>query len=258
MEFDYYIGMDSSPKPSSQRSYWPYTLILAAVLATAFITFAPASLSPDRIRDSFAGVLQPTAARGAVGPIVAFNLPIGIVAGHSGNDSGAICDDGLTEASINTAIANQVRDILMRQGYKVDMLQEFDPRLTGYKALALVSIHADSCMFINDEATGFKVASSMAGTAPESSTYLSECIKSRYATRTGLPFHAGSITSDMTSYHAYTEVDPSTPAAIIETGFMFIDRIFLTQHSDQAAQGIADGILCFTRNEPLQLTIPTP
>jgi N-acetylmuramoyl-L-alanine amidase len=250
--------MDPTPHRPSQRSYWPYTIILAAILATAFITFAPASLSPDRLRDSFAGVLRPTAARGAVGPIVAFNLPIGIVAGHSGNDSGAICDDGLTEASINLSIANQAREILMRQGYKVDLLQEFDPRLAGYKALALVSIHADSCMFINDQATGFKVASSMAGTAQESATYLAECVKARYTTRTGLAFHAGSITSDMTSYHAYTEVDPSTPAAIIETGFMYLDRIFLTQHTDQAAQGIADGILCFTRNEPLQLAIPTP
>jgi N-acetylmuramoyl-L-alanine amidase len=102
------------------------------------------------------------------------------------------------------------------------------------------------------------VASSAAGTAPESSTYLSDCIKSRYATRTALPFHSGSITSDMTSYHAYTEVDPATPAAIIETGFLFLDRIFLTQHADLVAQGIADGILCFTRNEPLQLSVPTP
>jgi hypothetical protein len=142
--------MDPATKQSPPRSYWPYTLVMAAGLATAFITFAPASHSPDRIRESFAGVLQPTAARGSVGPIVAFNLPIGIVAGHSGNDSGAVCDDGLTEASINANVANLVRDILVRQGYKVDLLQEFDPRLAGYKALALVSIHADSCMFIND------------------------------------------------------------------------------------------------------------
>ena len=41
---------------------------------------------------------------------------------------------------------------------RVDVLDEFDPRLNGYRALLLLSIHADSCDYINDEATGFKVA----------------------------------------------------------------------------------------------------
>jgi N-acetylmuramoyl-L-alanine amidase len=250
--------MDPAQTASPHRSYWLQSFGVAALLATAFITFAPASLSPDRIRESFAGVLHPTAVPGAVGPIVAFNLPIGVVAGHSGNDSGAVCDDGLTEANVNSDIAGRVRDILMRQGYKVDLLQEFDSRLAGYKALAVVSIHADSCMYINDQATGFKVAGSQAGTAAQSTEYLAACLKARYAAQTGLAYHAGSITADMTSYHAYGEVDPSTPAAIIETGFLDLDRAFLTQHSDRAAQGIADGILCFLHNEPLQFETPTP
>jgi N-acetylmuramoyl-L-alanine amidase len=242
----------------SRRSYWLPTLGLAALLATAFVTFAPASLSPERIQEAFAGVLRPTSAPGASGPIVAFNLPIGVVAGHAGNDSGATCDDGLTEASINLDIATRLRDILTRQGYKVDLLQEFDPRLANYKAMALVSIHADSCLFINDQATGFKVAASQAGTAGQSTQYLAQCLQARYATRTQLAYHAGSVTADMTSYHAFGEVDPASPAAIIETGFLYLDRVFLTQHADLAAQGIADGILCFTRNEPLQFNLPTP
>jgi N-acetylmuramoyl-L-alanine amidase len=250
--------MDPAKPQSPHQSYWLSTLGLAALLATAFITFAPAALSPDRLQEAFAGVLHPTTVPGAVGPIVAFNLPIGIVAGHEGNDSGATCDDGLTEASVNSSIANQVRDILTRQGYKVDLLQEFDPRLAGYKAMALVSVHADSCLFINDQATGFKVAGSQAGTAEQSTQYLSECLQARYAARTKLAYHAGSVTADMTSYHAFGEVDPSTPAAIIETGFLYLDRVFLTQHADLAAQGIADGILCFIRNEPLQFNLPTP
>ena len=49
----------------------------------------------------------------------------------------------------------------------------------------------------------------------------------------------------MRDYHSFREIAPSTPAAIIETGFMNADRSLLTEHPDRAAQGIVDGILCF-------------
>ena len=69
----------------------------------------------------------------------------------------------------------------------------------------------------------------------------------RYGKRTGMSFHAGSITRDMTVYHAFNELDPTTPAAIIEIGFLNLDRDILTNHADLIAQGIAEGILCFVR-----------
>jgi N-acetylmuramoyl-L-alanine amidase len=243
------------PPAAARRNRTRFTLWtvgLGAALATAFITFAPSALSPDAIRASFAGVIQPTA--GGLGPISPFKLPIGIVAGHSGNDSGATCDDGLTEVSINEDIAVRVKTLLERQGYVVDLLQEYDDRLDGYKAMALVSLHADSCQFIDDNATGFKVAASQAGKSADSSQALAACLTRRYADRTGLKNHPGSVTWDMTGYHSFNEVDPETPAVIIEMGFLYLDRNFLTQHADQAAQGVADGILCFTRNEPPDLT----
>jgi N-acetylmuramoyl-L-alanine amidase len=49
----------------------------------------------------------------------------------------------------------------------------------------------------------------------------------------------------MTEYHAFYEIEPQTPAAIIETGFMDADRRLLTKHPDRIAQGIVDGLLCF-------------
>jgi N-acetylmuramoyl-L-alanine amidase. len=138
----------------------------------------------------------------------------------------------------------------------VDLLQEYDPRLAGYKAMALVSIHTDTCQFIDDNATGFKVAASKAGKASEASQYLTGCMENRYAAQTGLPNHPGSITRDMTDYHTFSEVDSSTPVAIIEIGFLYLDRTFLTQHADRVAQGLADGIVCFTRNETVDTTVP--
>ncbi len=245
---------DSKPAPGRARYFW-WTIGLGALLATAFITFAPSALSPEKIGLSFAGVINPTAGPG----IAAFKLPIGIIAGHAGNDSGATCDDGLTEVAINEDIALRLKSILERQGYLVDLLAEYDPRLSGYKAMALVSIHVDSCQFIDEQATGFKVAASKAGTAAESSQALTACLVNRYAARTGLSNHSGSITRDMADYHTFTELDPSTPTAIIEVGFLYLDRIFLTQHADLVAQGIADGILCFSRNESVENTAqPSP
>lgn len=176
---------------------------------------------------------------------------IGIVAGHWGNDSGAVCDDGLQEVDVNLNIASLAQKALAEKGYTVDLLQEFDTRLDGYRAAALVSIHADSCTYVNDLATGFKAAAALAGHRPERSARLTACLRSRYSQFTGLALHSTSVTLDMTSYHAFDEIDINTPAAIIETGFLNLDRQFLTQTPELAAQGIVSGILCFINNESI-------
>ena len=173
---------------------------------------------------------------------------IGIISGHRGHDSGAVCDDGLTEAEVNFRHATRVADLLRAHGYQVDVLDEYDVRLTGYRARAVVSIHADSCARINTLATGFKVAHPATS---EASRQLADCLKSHYAQRTGLSFHAMSITRDMTNYHAFSRVAPQTPIAIIETGFLFLDRPLLVRHPEIVAQGIAEGVLCFLRDESL-------
>jgi N-acetylmuramoyl-L-alanine amidase len=176
---------------------------------------------------------------------------VGIVAGHWKNDSGAVCPDGLKEVDINLNIATRVQKILEDQGYQVDLLKEFDPRLTDYQAAALISIHNDSCDFINNEATGYKVAAAMGTRNPQRSAQLTSCLRARYGQITHKPVHSTSVTLDMTSYHAFGEIDENTAAAIIETGFMNRDRELLTQQPELVAQGVAAGILCFLRNEPL-------
>jgi N-acetylmuramoyl-L-alanine amidase len=49
----------------------------------------------------------------------------------------------------------------------------------------------------------------------------------------------------MSRYHAFREIAATTPAAIIETGFLKADRELLTQRADRAAAGIVAGIECF-------------
>ncbi|MHC1739562.1 MAG: N-acetylmuramoyl-L-alanine amidase [Anaerolineaceae bacterium] len=179
---------------------------------------------------------------------------IGIVAGHWQNDSGSVCSDGLTEQEVNLKIATLVQQKLTAEGYTVDLLSEFDSRLSQYKAVALISIHNDSCTYINDSATGFKVAAAMHSAYPEKASRLTACLIDRYSGRTGLPFHANTITNDMTNYHAFDEINSATTAAIIETGFLNLDRKILTENTDLVAQGIVDGINCFLRNESISPT----
>ena len=55
----------------------------------------------------------------------------------------------------NLKIATLVVQKLKDLGYTVDLLEEFDARLDQYNGMALISIHNDSCDYINDDATGF-------------------------------------------------------------------------------------------------------
>jgi N-acetylmuramoyl-L-alanine amidase len=173
---------------------------------------------------------------------------IGIVAGHWGTDTGAVCPDGLAEVDINLDIATRVKQMLVEEGFDVDLLMELDSRLEFYQAISLVSIHADSCAFYGTDATGFKVAATFATARPDRANRLVSCIYSRYSDVTGMAYHAG-VTDDMTSYHAFEEIHTDTAAAIIETGFLNLDRQILTQQPDLIAEGIARGILCYIRNE---------
>ncbi|MBN1935124.1 MAG: N-acetylmuramoyl-L-alanine amidase [Anaerolineae bacterium] len=170
-------------------------------------------------------------------------LKIGIVAGHWQNDAGAVCDDGLMEVEINIDIAQRVVSQLAMSGYSAEMLAEFSPKLSGYQAAALVSIHTDACNV--PEATGFKVARVSSSLVPDIEDALVSCLISKYRESTGLQVHRNSITFDMTEYHAFYEIAPQTPGAIIEIGFMGADRYLLTHRQDLVTEGIVNGIKCF-------------
>jgi N-acetylmuramoyl-L-alanine amidase len=235
-------------------------IVVAFVIATLFTAWTEPGLLPGGLSEKITNALtlQKTTPQSEYPTTTPKANPrIGIVAGHSGNDSGAVCSDALgrfREVDINLKVASLVKEDLIAQGYDVDLLAEFDPRLTGYHALALVSIHADSCEYINDQATGFKVTAAISTKYPQQAARLTTCLRTRYASITGLQFHSGSVTADMTNYHAFSEISTDTPAAIIETGFMNLDREILTQKPDVIANGIASGILCFVRNEDISAT----
>jgi N-acetylmuramoyl-L-alanine amidase len=271
------MAVRPQPRPTANRSQIGF-IVLAAVIVTlglAVLTSAQAGgLGPSAPTPTPLGVIDPVA---VVDPPTAIaitleltpeptptNVPptptdehpgmplVGIVAGHWGNDSGAECPDGVTEQQVNLEIARRVTEKLRAAGVWTDLLQEFDSRLNGYRADVLLSIHADSCDPIDADppATGFKVARSAASAIPTTEDRLVTCLKNEYQKVTKMAFHANSITRDMTSYHSFSEVNPDTPAAIIETGFLYLDYDIIVKQPDLPAQGIANGILCFLDNQP--------
>ena len=251
----------SAPRPAlrtepRRRSRSPRilqtALITAVVVATLFVVFTPNSFPGDLSEQLVAlltaepaAVIQAGTSRPAV--------RIGIVSGHLGNDSGAVCENGMTEADVNLKIASLVQQKLNALGYETDLLKEKDTRLNGYHAAVLVSIHNDSCEYINDQATGFKVAAAMSTRDTNLANRLEACLRDRYQRTTGLPLH-DSVTNDMTFYHAFNEIDPGTPAGIIETGFLKLDYDILTKKTNLVATGVANGILCFINNENIAPT----
>jgi N-acetylmuramoyl-L-alanine amidase len=231
---------------------------VAFLLATLFTGFSPKMFSSD-FGGIISGILTPQPDGGGFVSTTQKPVRIGVVSGHWGNggDPGAVCPDGTNELDVNLAIASLVRQKLEARGYTIDLLQEFDPRLEGYQAALLLSIHNDTCDVTNDQATGFKVAASTYSRDKNLTERLSACLYDHYRTITGLTYRSGNITVNMTDYHAFRAIDPSTPAAIIETGFLYLDRNLLVDHPDVVADGLVAGVLCFVRSESVQ-PIPTP
>ena len=149
----------------------------------------PPVLSVGNLSDQLALLMTPRPVGGE--PVVSTPLPplrIGIVAGHLGNDPGSVCVDAndevtLTEQEVNLKIATLVQNSLTARGFQVDLLQEYHTHLAGYFGAALVSIHNDSCDYINDQATGFKVAAALDTRDLNRANRLTACLVDRYIPR---------------------------------------------------------------------------
>ncbi|HRL14392.1 MAG TPA: N-acetylmuramoyl-L-alanine amidase [Aggregatilineales bacterium] len=224
----------------------------AVLMATILSLWTDASFLRTDMRRSLQAMIandEPTPAPTALST-PNFLRRIGIVSGHRGvgqeaaYDPGAVCPDGLTENEINFNVSQRVIEQLRARGYTVELLDEFDPRLNGYSADALVSIHANTCRDFGEVVSGFLVAKADAKPEGGPDTRLAECIATHYGLLSGLERREG-LTEDMTDYHNFREVDPLTPAAIIELGFMLADRQIMTEQPDLLARGITEGVICF-------------
>ncbi len=252
----------ATPERESVLSLILRGLFWSALIALVLISWSPGELGSVSLSRLAWWRGAPQASPEALLPTFTpdLNRRVGIISGHWKNDAGATCPDGLEEMKVNHNIALRVQEILRQAGYQVDMLAEFDPRLKDYHALALVSIHADVCQ-PDPRLTGFKTAPAKGVNDPaqlENSLHLKRCLDARYAAATDLPYHPHSVSRHMTEHHAFNEIAATTPAVIIETGFLGSDRDLLVNHPDRVAAGIAQGILCYLRNEPITVGTPQP
>ncbi len=159
-------------------------------------------------------------------------------------DPGAMCKDGTAEADITWNVARRVADELKREGLlTAELLSEYDPTRAQAKffGLALISIHVDSCL---KDASGYKVAHIAQSSVPAVEDTLVNCLRDNYKAATNLQEHTNTITPDMQYYHAFNEITPTTPGAIIELGFLNDDKDML-KAADLPVKGLLDGIRCF-------------
>ncbi|MEA2007740.1 MAG: N-acetylmuramoyl-L-alanine amidase [Chloroflexota bacterium] len=220
------------------------------LMATLFTSWPATGIAANLNSLGGGGANSPASATTTPHP----NFRVGLVAGHWGYDTGAVCPDslgGYREVDINYTIADLTRQQLQAYGVTVDLLKEFDDRLQGYEANALVSIHADTCEFLQGHTSGFKIAETQSNQRPEQAARLLKCLENRYAAATGLFLDINRVTIDMTEYHAFSEINPITPAVIIETGYMNQDQNLLIGDPYKIARGIADGIMCYLERQPI-------
>jgi N-acetylmuramoyl-L-alanine amidase len=126
----------------------PFGLFFAVAIATmfgAYLFFSPVEGNVEvvaAVRPSifWAPLVKPVPPRPVTQRLAQSPEPMrfGIIAGHRGNDSGAVCEDGLTEAEVNFDIAERVVSQLRARGIRAELLDEFDERLPGYSGTAMI------------------------------------------------------------------------------------------------------------------------
>ena len=255
--------MDKKQQSSSQLilNIVKLILVFGFVSATLFTMWTPTNILVAQDQPLIQEIAEANPIEETVEYQIEPEKKIGIIVGHRGYapegipDPGAVCEsDGLREVDLNLRIATLLYQELVQDGFTVELLNEDDPKLQGYQALAVISIHNDTCEYLGDEYTGFKVKAAYKQTnQPELSERLAACLINRYANTTGLRYWPGS-TEDMTEYHAFEKFADNTPSAIIETGFMLLDKDILTQNPALIAQGLAEGIRCYAYNETINLS----
>jgi N-acetylmuramoyl-L-alanine amidase len=158
------------------------------------------------------------------------------------------------EVDANLDIARRVTDYLTAAGIQVDLLPATVP--PGYLADAFVSIHADGAY--KPGVRGWKMSTPWR--TSEASRRLLDALARTYPLFTGLPEDRYGTTYSMRGYYAFSPhrvhhaISRSTPAIIIETGFVTVaaDREVIFGDPDTAARGIASGIVRYlSRHYPL-------
>ena len=246
-----------------------FVVLLSTGLVATLLTFFtnPESINPAVVQGLELVEADLLASSGAVvtaTPVATpkWNYRIGIISGHRGSDSGAICTDErgrvlLQEVDINFSVATRVVANLKAENYTVDLLDESDPRIDNYQADALVSIHANTCQDFGELVTGYIIAKPEARPDHGEDAFLRECVALNYGALVPLQ-RSYNLTDNMTNYHVWRMIHPLTPGVILEMGYMLADQEILTTQHDLLAHAISNGIRCFLEASGAAQHAPSP
>jgi hypothetical protein len=154
---------------------------------------------------------------------------------------------GLTEAAVNLQIARRVVRQLQEAGVSAELLPATVP--PGYDADAFVAVHADDGG--GADPSGWKISTPWR--ASRASRLLRDSIARAYAQASGLPEDRYGVSFNMRGYYGFSwyrfqhAVAPTTPAVIIETGFLTsaADRAVIVDDPERAARGISQGVIAY-------------
>jgi N-acetylmuramoyl-L-alanine amidase len=158
---------------------------------------------------------------------------------------------GLDEVDVNRNVAEALAARLRALGVQVDLLPATVP--PGYRADAVISIHADSS--VDPERRGYKSAHfEPARNALEQE--LKRFVDAAYLSASGLPDDDRNTTGNMFHYYAFNHlrfehsVARSTPALLVELGYLSHpdDRSYLST-PEQPAAAIAEGLAAYLRSQ---------
>lgn len=229
-------------------------LITAAAAAGILIFFSP---NEDYSRNSLFAKPESTI---EVTPTEPINNQerIGLIAGHWGYDTGHSCGpefQNVKESDVDLLISVMVRDYLNKKGYNVDLLNEFDPKLNDYTALALLDIHTNTCDYVNNSASGFRIAPASNASYPAENQRLDACIVSKYSEDTNMEYLGDQISSDDRKFYDFSKINSYTTVSVMEIGYLNLDYRTLSERTDDIVRGIGDGLICYIKNEKVNTAV---
>jgi hypothetical protein len=165
---------------------------------------------------------------------------------------------GVSEVSVNEAVARLTAQRLFERGFSVDIIDATVP--LSYTTDLFISLHADGNP--RTSVRGFKAVAPW--NAPPASDKFVEILYEEYGKATGLPTDAMS-TDSMADYYAFNwrryrhAVTRDVPGTLLEMGFVTNpeDRKVLTTQQESIAWGIANAVDRYFRSGAAGET-PTP
>ena len=213
-------------------------VLVAAMLATVLTLWNPYKLFSQ---SEVAQINQNESSAGAGSA----SSSIGILIGHWQTDSGNVCENGIVEADVNEAIANQVSIKLNALGYSVKLFSANDLDLVNFRGASLIALYSGSCEDTPENKSGFSIGTTLSTSDLNSSNALAVCMGEIYQSSTKLDFTYQIIPSTSPYYTLFETVNPNTPTIYLEMGSLYYDQAVLIDNSENVANGIVNGILCY-------------